>query len=122
MKIIERLNLKIGTWSKERFFQISVFNLIIIILFLLRSAGYFNPYFVINVNFIVITSLILSIPLLGANSRVIFSTSLFFWLFAGILLALNLGVWAERTAVYTFESLVVAMVLLIIETIKIKEI
>ena len=98
--------------------QISVFNLVIILLFLLRSAGYFDPYFLISVNLIVTVALILAIPLLGANSRTMFVASLVFWLFVGFLRVLNLDVWAERTAVYTYEALVIGVVLLIYEEIK----
>lgn len=118
MKIIDNVNDKLAIWAKDKFVQIFIFNLIIIILFLLRSAGYFSPYFTINVNFIVIVGLVLSIILLGATSRIILMASLVFWIFAGLLLVFKLGVWAERTAVYTYESLVVAMILFFIESIK----
>ncbi|OGM70779.1 hypothetical protein A2975_02720 [Candidatus Woesebacteria bacterium RIFCSPLOWO2_01_FULL_44_14] len=118
MKLLQNLNHQINRWAKRKFLQISVFNLVIILLFLLRSAGYFDPYFLISVNLIVTVALILAIPLLGANSRTMFVASLVFWLFVGFLRVLNLDVWAERTAVYTYEALVIGVVLLIYEEIK----
>lgn len=118
MKLLQNLNHQINRWAKRKFLQISVFNLVIILLFLLRSAGYFDPYFLISVNLIVTVALILAIPLLGANSRTMFVVSLVFWLFVGFLRVLNLDVWAERTAVYTYEALVIGVVLLIYEEIK----
>lgn len=109
---------KMNNWAMKNFLNISIFNLVMISLYLLRSAGYFDPYFLISVNFIVIIGLILSIFLFGANSRAIFIISLLFWLFAGFLLILNLDTWAERTAVYCVESLVIGVVLLFFEDIR----
>ncbi len=104
---------KIDLWAKENFFNIVVFNLVIIVLYLLRSAGYFDPYFLISVNFIVIFGLVLTIFLFRAGSRLMFLTALLFWLFAGFLRILNLDTWAERTAIYCFESLIIGFVLLV---------
>lgn len=109
---------KIDTWSKKKFLSISIFNFVIIILFLLRSAGYFEPYFLISVNFIVVVGLLLSIILLGAKSREIFIICLLFWLFAGLLRILNIETWAERTAIYTFEALIIGTIFLIKESFK----
>jgi len=117
MKFIKELYAKTSLWAAKKFFLIWVFNLIILLLFLLRSAGYFDPYFLVSVNLIIMIGLLLAIPLLGANSRTIFVVSLFFWLFAGFLRILNLDVWAERTAVYTYEALVIGVLLLISEAL-----
>lgn len=103
---------KIEQWAMKNFFTISIFNFIIIILFLLRSAGYFEPYFLISVNFIVVVGLLLSILLLGSTSKEMFVVSLLFWLFAGLLKVLNIETWAERTVIYSVEALVIGIILL----------
>ena len=112
MRHFRELYTKTSVWAKRKFFNIWIFNLIIILLFLLRSAGYFDPYFLVSVNLIIMIGLILAISLLGAGSRTMFVISLIFWLFAGLLRILNLNVWAERTAVYTYEALVIGVLLL----------
>lgn len=93
-----------------------VFNVLIMLAFLLRSAGYFAPYLPITVNMIVIFALCLSVYLLKANSRTLLIFSILLWLFAGILAVLKIPVWAERTAIYVFESLVLGVILLTWET------
>lgn len=118
--MFEKIKKEISLWSKDKFLAISIFNTVIIILFMLRSAGYFHPYFLISVNFIVEVGLVMSIILLGARSRVIFIVSLLFWVFAAFLRAFDLDVWAERTAIYTYQALVLGVILLIIEEISTK--
>lgn len=118
MKHFKNIEKSINDWAMKRFFQISIFNLVLIMLFLLRSAGYFDPYFLISVNFIVIIGLLMSILLLKARSNVIFMVSLLFWLFAGFLRIINLDTWAERTVVYCVEALIIGVVLLFKENIK----
>ena len=108
---------KLSKWSLSHFVGVTIFNLILIFLFLLYSAGYFKPYVPISINLIVTIGLVSSIFLLGARSRVMFIISLFFWLFAGFLKFVGVDVWAERTTIYTFQSLLVGVVLLIIENI-----
>ncbi len=104
---------KLKKWVLEYNYRLIVFNIIIVFLFLLRSAGYFQPYFPISVNFIVIFGLVLSYFLLGANSKIVFLVTLIFWIFAGILEILGINVWAERTGIYAFESLVFGVLLLL---------
>ena len=70
---------------------------------------------------IVILALILSVFLLKANYKTMFITALFFWIFAGLLGTLKINVWAERTTVYVFESLVLGVILLTWEIIFSKE-
>lgn len=115
MKRFENIGKLINSWAMKHFFQISIINFVLIMLFLLRSAGYFDPYFFISVNFIVVTGLLMSILLLKARSNVIFMVSLLFWLFAGFLRIINLDTWAERTTVYTYQSLILGVIILIIE-------
>jgi len=98
-----------------------LFNIALMSAFLLRSAGYFSPYLLISVNMIVVFALMLSIFLLKASYKTMFITALFFWVFAGLLGTLKINVWAERTTVYVFESLVLGVILLTWEIIFSKE-
>ncbi len=112
MEKYQKISKEINNWALKNFLKIVVFNFVIIGLFLLRSAGYFDPYFYISVNFIVVVALVLSIILLSAKSKVLFIISLLFWIFSGLLKLLNLDVWAERTAIYCIEALVIGIILL----------
>ena len=116
-----KITKKIEEWGNKHLLNMLIFNVVLMFLILMRSAGYFLPYFAISVNFIVLTMLVLSIFLLKANSRSIFIVALLFWLFAGLLKLLKIDIWAERTAVYTFEALVIGAVLLLIESINKKD-
>lgn len=109
---------KIKKWVLENNYRLILFNIILVFFFLLRSAGYFQPYFPITVNFIVISGLVLSYFLLGANSKVVFLVTLIFWLFAGLLLIFRINVWAERTGIYAFESLFFGVLLFLLESFK----
>lgn len=101
------------TVSSNRF---TLFTLIVVFLFLLRSAGYFQPYFPVGINFIMMIALILGILLLKFRSNVIFIITIVFWAFAGAIKLLKIDVWAERTSLYAFESLILGIVLFIYET------
>ncbi len=108
---------KIKSWVELHYFQLAVFNVILMVLLLLRSAGYFEPYFGITINSIFLIALILSIFLLGTQSRGALVVALAFWLFAAFLKLAKVDVWAERTAIYSFQALVVGVVLLIWESL-----
>lgn len=114
-KLTNKFKRKIQEWSKKNFLQVAVFNIIMLILFLLRSAGYFEPYLAVSVNLIVIIGILLLIVLFGAGSRELFGFSLVFWLFASILKLFGIDRWAERTVVYTYEILVIGLVLTFLE-------
>lgn len=105
-------------WVTKKYLNIALFNGLIMLFILLRSAGYFDPYFPITVNVIIFIALVTSIVLLGASSRVIFFIALLFWLFASFLKIVGINIWAERTAIYVYESLLVGVSLLIFESIK----
>ena len=111
----------IEMWARNNVAGIFLFNLALLILVLLRFAGYFNPYLPININFIYFTSLVLSIFLLKANSRAIFVVGFLFWIFAGFLKVVQVDVWAERTVEYVFQALVLGTILLIYETVRLKK-
>ena len=104
-------------WIQLHYFQLAIFNIILIILVLLRTAGYFEPIFLISINMIVFVGLILSILILSARSNFIFIMSVIFLSWALILYILNLKIWAERATVYFFESLLLGILILIIERI-----
>ncbi len=102
----------------KRLLGLFIFNIILMVLILMRSAEYFAPFFLISINFIVFVCIILSVPLLGIRSKGIFSIALLFWLFAAFLRVLNIEVWAERTAVYAYQAIVVGVILFIFENIR----
>lgn len=108
---------KLQNWVELHYFQLAIFNVVLVILLLLRSAGYFEPFFGITINSIFFMALVLSIFLLGTRSRGAFTVALIFWLFAAILKLAKIDVWAERTAIYSFQALVVGVVLLIWESL-----
>lgn len=111
---------KVKGWAESRLFGLFILNLTIMVLVLLRSAGYFSPFFLITINFIVFVALVLSVILLGFKTKGVFMVALFLWLFTGFLRIINIQVWAERAAVYMFQALIVGVVVLIIETIRSK--
>ncbi len=114
LKIIKNIE----NWSKENTSNLLMFNTILVFMVLMRSAGYFLPYFELTINVIVIIMLVLSIFLLRSNSKSLFVVAFLFWLFASLMKVLKVDIWAERTAIYTFESLLIGTILLIIESLK----
>lgn len=115
---IKRSLIKIENWGQVHVFRLLFFNTVLVLLVLLRSAGYFYPFFGISVNFIVFALIVMSIFLLHADSKAIFIMSFVFWMFAFALKILGLDGWAERTAIYTYEALVVGAILLMFEMTK----
>ena len=99
-------------WILEHYLQLAIFNGVLVLLVLLRSAGYFEPYLPITINLIYIVSLILSIFLLGMKSKGAYILALGFWFSAAVLRIINIEVWAERAAVYSYEALVVGFLLM----------
>lgn len=108
---------KLQGWVELHYFQLALFNVVLVILLLLRSAGYFEPYFGITINSIFLIALILSIFLLGTRSKGTFTVALIFWLFAAVLKLAKIDVWAERNAIYAFQGMVIGVVLLIYESL-----
>lgn len=114
-KIYSQNTDRLKRWAAERVFGLFIFNIIVMLLILLYTAGYFAPFFPLTINSIFFISLILAIILLGVKSKVLFITALSFWLFATFLKTIKIDVWAERTAIYSYQSLIVGLVLTIIE-------
>lgn len=104
-------------WIVTHQFQLALFNGFLMLMILLRSAGYFAPFVPITINLIFASALILSVFLLGTNSRGAVSVALIFWVFAFLLRILNIEVWAERAAVYSFEALSLSILLFIVEEV-----
>lgn len=112
---------RLQNWGELHYLQLALFNVVLVALLLLRSAGYFEPYFGITINSIFLIALILSIFLLGTRSKGAFAVALAFWLFAAILKLVKIDVWAERNAIYSFQALVVGVALLVWESLFDKE-
>lgn len=115
--VIKNYKKKMTTWALSHYLNLAVFNVLVVILVLLHSAKYFDPYWMISINVIVFLMLAASVFLLGARSKVMFSASFGFWIFAGIMRILKVEVWAERISIYVFESFVFALLLFFIEEV-----
>jgi len=112
---------KIRRWIKAHQIGFGLFNILIMLMILLRSAGYFEPYMTISINLIFIVALLSAIFLLEMRDRGAFGVALVFWFIAGILRVLKIDVWAERAALYAFEALSLGVLLLILETMFFKD-
>ena len=115
---MKELKNKVELWAKDNTAGIFVFNMIIILLVLLRSAGYFDPFFKLTINLIVLISVILSIFLLSVNSRAVFVFAIIFWILAAFFKIIRIDIWAERMGNYTYEILVIAILLLLMEYLR----
>lgn len=120
MKIVRDYSNRFKKWAPEHIAGLVVINFTLMFLFLLRSAGYFAPYFPISINVIVLILLIFTNLFLGLKSNFIFFVSIFFLLLAGILKTIGIDIWAERSAVYAFQAILVGTVLMILEYRSIK--
>ena len=116
-KFLANLQKKMAVWVSSHYLNLAIFNTLLVILMLLHSAKYFDPFWTISINVIVFISLINSVFLLGARSRSLFVVSLLFWIFAGIMRILGINVWAERITIYVFESFFIGVLLFLLENI-----
>lgn len=108
----------IDSWSKNHLVGLFVFNILVISLLLLRSGGYFHPYFIISINTVVFMGFLGSIILLGARSKTLFLIALIFWIFTAIMRIIGIEVWAERTSIYTFQAMLLGVILVFIEALR----
>ena len=106
---------KLNKWAQNNLGGLFLYNLIILVLVLLNTAGYFHPYYPITINIISIVALLSAVVLLRARSRFMFTICVVFFVFASILLVLGIRVWADRTMIYVFQSLFIGVVLLFLE-------
>lgn len=109
------INSKLQVWAQERVMGIFIFTIILTLLLLLYSAGYFAPYLPLTINLIVVVALILAVILLHLNSNFIFFVVIFFWVLTSLFMVFDIDVWAERAAIYSFETLIIGIVLLVME-------
>jgi hypothetical protein len=107
---------EINRWAKENFLGLVILNLLLMLLVLLRSAGYFLPYLYLTINIIVFLSVVMAKVFLNASSRLIFLIALLFLIFAAFLKLFQIEIWAERSAIYTFEVFLFGVIVLIFET------
>ena len=110
------LKRKLAKWSKENLPGILLFNLIVVTLVLLHTANYFLPYFFISINFIFFIGLILTPLILRVGFRALFFSAIWFWLLSALLKLLNIDAWAERSSIYCFQALFVAILVLLLDT------
>jgi len=113
---LRKKNKELKLWSKDHFVNLSVFNFIIFMLILLRSAGYFHPFFPLSVNAVIFITLICAVIILKLRNRGLFFVAGSFWIFASLMKILKVDVWAERTAIYAYQSLVLGVTLFVIES------
>jgi hypothetical protein len=101
----------VNRWTRKNLSGLFITNLIVIIMVLLSNAGYFRPYLFLGINVIIFVTLILSIILLYSRSRTMFLISVFFWIFSCLLKIVKVDVWAERSAIYAFQSMFLGIIL-----------
>lgn len=101
----------------KKYYRLTIFNLVILFMFLLKSAGYFQPYLLITVNLIMVVSLFLLVILLEIKVEAIFFISFLFWVLTGGLRIIHFDVWSDRTSVYAYEALFIGLVFLILKEV-----
>ncbi|MFA5770886.1 MAG: hypothetical protein WC894_05335, partial [Patescibacteria group bacterium] len=99
-------------WSLKNTLGIFLFNIVIIVLVLLHTANYFNPYFFISINVIFFIGFILLPIMLKADYPVLFLFACLFWILSAILKFIKIDVWAERSSIYAFQAFFVGVVVL----------
>jgi hypothetical protein len=117
-KQIERVKGNFKRWSRKFSVGFLIYNLIIMVLILLRSAGYFAPYLPLSINTIIFLCLCLSIFLLGVRSKAMFCITIIFWIFTATLKIIDISIWSERTAIYCFQALGIGILLFMYEVMK----
>ena len=116
MKIIIKyyrlLHLQSERWSINNLLGIFLFNLAIVVLVLLRSAGYFEPFVPLTINSIFFIGFILLPVMLGVNYVALFSIAGLFWLLSALLQLFSVDIWAERSSIYCFQAFFVGFLIL----------
>lgn len=108
---------RVAAWTSSHYINLAIFNSLTVILVLLHSAKYFDPFWMISINMVIFILLVVSIPLLGTGSRTLFLIAVSFLIFAGFMKTLGIGVWAERVTIYMFQAFLLGVLLLFIEDI-----
>jgi len=117
IKSYRMLYLQSARWSINNLPGILLFNLVIIVLVLLRSAGYFQPFFLLSINSIFFIGFILLPIMLKASREALFSIAGFFWLLSALLQLFRVDIWAERSSIYCFQAFFVGSLILFFEYI-----
>lgn len=116
---MEKIKKKLAEWAKDHYLQLAIYNVFLVLLVLLHSARYFDPFWVISINSIVFIGILAAVLLLGAGSRPVFLIALTFLVFSFFMRAFRIDVWAERASVYVFQAIFIGVLLLIADSIKI---
>lgn len=106
----------VTTWSKKNIARIFIYQMVLMLLVVLHSLGYFHPFFTISAHFIINVALILSVLLLRTRSIHIAFFAATFWLGASFFQASRVTVWAERMSMYAYETFLLCVFLYILET------
>lgn len=114
-KNLESKKISLRRWSHENFLGILSLTVLLMTLVLLRSAGYFDPYLTLSINLIVIIMLITARVFLKINHQQILVISLLFMGMAVLLKIFVVNIWAERSMIYSFESLLFGVSLILYE-------
>lgn len=115
-KKFQNIQNKLRAWVISHYIQIAIFNGILLLLVLLRSAGYFHPILDLSINLIVFIAIFLAIIFFRADSRIILLISVLFLILSiPFKFTSILEVWAERTTIYAFEAMILGFIMLIIE-------
>ncbi|MBI3397345.1 hypothetical protein HY045_02615 [Candidatus Woesebacteria bacterium] len=108
-------NFKLNNWIFKHLSGLFVFNLSLLMMVLLNTAGYFKPFYYIGINTIFFLTMILGILLLDLRTKSMFTISLFFLVFAAFLKIVKVDVWADRASIYFFEALIFGLILMVFE-------
>lgn len=114
-KLIQKKFSDLNKWARKSIGGLFLFNLVILLLVLLRFAGYFTPFLTININLIYLISLVLSVILLRVQTRAMFVLALVLWFFGMFLKVVHVDIWADRTIEYFFQAVVIGIFLFFYE-------
>lgn len=112
---LDATKLKLRRWGSENFLGILSLNVLLMMLILLRSAGYFEPFLSLSINLIVLVVLLMSKILLKITSQHVIVIALAFIMLAAVLKLFVVDIWAERSMIYSFEALSFAIILMLFE-------
>ena len=115
-KLSNKFSIELKNWTEKKYFQLAIFNIFLIFLVLLKSAGYFDPYFPITINSIVVAGILASIILLKVNSKFTFILAITFWFFTALFRVLSIIPWAERMAIYSYEAFAIGVIQHLLES------
>lgn len=99
-------------WSEKHLTGLFVFNVALVLMVLLSTAQYFNPFFYLGINTIFFISLIISIFLLGARVKTMMAIAVIFLALTAFLKVVRVDVWADRASIYFYQSLFLGILLL----------